>query len=111
MRWLRGETPDSSFERLRAAIQTSSLKTRLMIGLIPPVVLIMMITGYVTYLISKQSIEMLFSAPASCRRWRYAMILKAILKAAGRKLPTLHRNPLLPRHCIDLLQNKRFQAE
>ena len=57
MRWLRGETPDSSFERLRAAIQTSSLKTRLMIGLIPPVVLIMMITGYVTYLISKQSIS------------------------------------------------------
>jgi DNA-binding NtrC family response regulator len=56
MRWLRGETPDSSFERLRAVIQSSSLKTRLMLGLIPPVVLIMMITGYVTYLISKQSI-------------------------------------------------------
>ena len=51
MRWLRGETPDSSFERLRNAIQASSLKTRLMIGLIPPVVLIMMITGYVTYYI------------------------------------------------------------
>jgi DNA-binding NtrC family response regulator len=57
MRWLRGETPDSSFERLRTAIQTSSLKTRLMLGLIPPVVLIMMVTGYVTYLISKQSIS------------------------------------------------------
>jgi DNA-binding NtrC family response regulator len=56
MRWLRGETPDSSFERLRAAVQTSSLKTRLMLGLIPPVVLIMIFTGYVTYLISKQSI-------------------------------------------------------
>jgi DNA-binding NtrC family response regulator len=56
MRWLRGETPDSSFERLRNAINTSSLKTRLMIGLIPLVVLIMVITGYVTYLISKQSI-------------------------------------------------------
>ena len=56
MRWLRGETPDSSFERLRTLIQTSSLKTRLMLGLIPPVVIIMMFTGYVTYLISKQSI-------------------------------------------------------
>jgi DNA-binding NtrC family response regulator len=56
MRWLRGETPDSSFERLRNAVRVSSLKTRLMIGLIPPVVFIMMITGYVTYLISKQSI-------------------------------------------------------
>jgi hypothetical protein len=57
MRWLRGETPDSSFERLQAGIRKSSLKTRLMLGLIPPVVLIMMITGYVTYLISKQSIS------------------------------------------------------
>ena len=57
MRWLRGESPDSSFERLRAAIQTSSLKTRLMLGLIPPVVIIMVITGYITYLISKQSIS------------------------------------------------------
>jgi DNA-binding NtrC family response regulator len=56
MRWLRGETPDSSFDRLRAAVQASSLKTRLMLGLIPPVVLIMVITGYITYLISKQSI-------------------------------------------------------
>jgi DNA-binding NtrC family response regulator len=56
MRWLRGETPDSSFERLRSALQASSLKTRLMLGLIPPVVIIMMITGYVTYLISKKSI-------------------------------------------------------
>jgi DNA-binding NtrC family response regulator len=57
MRWLRGETPDSSFDRLRSAFQTSSLKTRLMVGLIPPVVVIMMITGYVTYYISKQSIS------------------------------------------------------
>jgi len=56
MRWLRGETPDSSFERLRTAIQTSSLKTSLMLGLIPPVVIIMMFTGYVTYLIYRQSI-------------------------------------------------------
>ena len=56
MRWLRGETPDSSFERLRSAIKASSLKTRLMIGLIPPVVVIVIFTGYVTYLISKQSI-------------------------------------------------------
>ena len=56
MRWLRGETPDSSFERLRNAIKTSSLKTRLMLSLIPPVVLIVIITGYITYLISKQSI-------------------------------------------------------
>jgi DNA-binding NtrC family response regulator len=57
MRWLLGESPDSSFERLRGAVQTSSLKTRLMLGLIPPVVLIMVITGYITYLISKQSIS------------------------------------------------------
>jgi DNA-binding NtrC family response regulator len=56
MRWLRGETPDSSFERLRKAFQTSSLKTRLMVGIIPPVVVIMIFTGYITYLISKQSI-------------------------------------------------------
>lgn len=57
MRWLRGEMPDSSFERLRTAFRTSSLKTRLMVGLIPPVVVIMMITGYVTYYISRQSIS------------------------------------------------------
>jgi DNA-binding NtrC family response regulator len=56
MRWLRGETPDSSFERLRKAFETSSLKTRLMVGLIPPVVIIMIFTGYITYLISKQSV-------------------------------------------------------
>lgn len=56
MRWLRGETPDSSFERLRNAVKASSLKTRLMLSLIPPVVLIVVITGYITYLISKQSI-------------------------------------------------------
>jgi len=56
MRWLRGETPDSSFERLRNAVKASSLKTRLMLCLIPPVVLIVVITGYITYLISKQSI-------------------------------------------------------
>jgi DNA-binding NtrC family response regulator len=56
MRWLHGETPDSSFERLRAAFNASSLKTRLMLGLIPPVVVIMVFTGYVTYVISKQSL-------------------------------------------------------
>ncbi len=56
MRWLRGETPDSSFERLRKAFQASSLKTRLMFGIIPPVVIIMIFTGYITYFISKQSI-------------------------------------------------------
>jgi DNA-binding NtrC family response regulator len=57
MRWLRGEAPDSSFERLLNAFKTSSLKTRLMLGLIPPVVIIMIITGYVTYYFSKQSIS------------------------------------------------------
>jgi hypothetical protein len=57
MRWLRGESPDSSFDRLRSGFRTSSLKTRLMVGLIPPVVVIMIITGYVTYYISKQSIS------------------------------------------------------
>jgi DNA-binding NtrC family response regulator len=56
MRWLRVETPDSSFERLRKSFQASSLKTRLMVGVIPPVVIIMIFTGYITYLISKQSI-------------------------------------------------------
>ena len=44
MRWLRGETPDSSFDRLLNAFRGSSLKTRLMLGLIPPVVIIMIIT-------------------------------------------------------------------
>jgi DNA-binding NtrC family response regulator len=34
----------------------SSLKTRLMLGLVPPVVIIMILTGYITYLISRQSI-------------------------------------------------------
>ncbi len=57
MRWLRGELPDSSFERLRAAIRTSSLKTRLMIFLIPPVLCILIATGYINYLISKQFIN------------------------------------------------------
>lgn len=56
MRWLRGEIPDSSFERLKRAFETSSLKMRLMVGVIPPVVIIMIFTGYITYLISKQSI-------------------------------------------------------
>ena len=36
MRWLRGELPDSSFERLQAAFRTSSLKTRLMVFLSRP---------------------------------------------------------------------------
>ncbi len=57
MRWLKGETPDSSFERLRNAILTSSLKTRLLLGLIPPVILLMVVTGYFTYLISRQFIN------------------------------------------------------
>ncbi len=57
MRWLRGELPDSSFERLQAAIRTSSLKTRLMIFLIPPVITILIATGYINYLISKQFIN------------------------------------------------------
>lgn len=57
MRWLRGETPDSSFERLRNAMLTSSLKTRLLLGLIPPVILLMAATGYFTYLISRQFID------------------------------------------------------
>jgi DNA-binding NtrC family response regulator len=57
MRWLRGELPDSSFERLRAAIQNSSIKTRLMIGLIPPVLIILIVTGYITYFISSKFIN------------------------------------------------------
>jgi DNA-binding NtrC family response regulator len=57
VRWLRGELPDSSFERLRSAIRTSSLKTRLMIFLIPPVLIILVATGYINYLISKQFIN------------------------------------------------------
>jgi DNA-binding NtrC family response regulator len=57
MRWFRGELPDSSFERLRAAIQNSSIKTRLMIGLIPPVLIILIVTGYLTYFISSKFIH------------------------------------------------------
>lgn len=57
MRWLRGETPDSSFERLRNAVLASSLKTRLLLGLIPPVILLMVVTGYFTYLVSRQFIN------------------------------------------------------
>jgi hypothetical protein len=57
MRWFRGELPDSSFERLRAAIHNSSIKTRLMIGLIPPVLIILIITGYLTYFISSKFIN------------------------------------------------------
>jgi hypothetical protein len=57
MQWLRGELPDSSFERLRAAIRDSSIKTHLMIGLIPPVIIILLVTGYLTYLISSKFIN------------------------------------------------------
>ena len=57
MRWYWGELPDSSFERLHAAIQNSSIKTRLMIGLIPPVLIILIVTGYLTYSISSKFIN------------------------------------------------------
>ena len=57
MRWLRGELPDSSFERFYQVIQSSSLKTRLMIFLIPSVLIIMMVTAYFNYLISKKFIS------------------------------------------------------
>ncbi len=57
MRWFKGETPDSSFERLRNALLASSLKTRLMLGLIPPVIVLMTLTGYFTYTVSRQFIN------------------------------------------------------
>ena len=57
MRLFRTYLPNSSFERMRDSFRASSLKTRLMIGLIPPVVVIMVITGYITYDYSKQSIN------------------------------------------------------
>jgi len=57
MRWLRGELPDSSFERFYQAFKASSLKTRLMIFLIPSVLVILVVTAYFNYLISKQFIS------------------------------------------------------
>jgi DNA-binding NtrC family response regulator/HAMP domain-containing protein len=56
MRFLREQLPDSSFERFRNAIRASSLNTRLIIGLIPPVLIILAITGYLNYSISRDLI-------------------------------------------------------
>lgn len=56
MRWYREQLPDSSFERILQLIRTSSLKTRLIIGLIPPVLIILIITGYINYTISREII-------------------------------------------------------
>ncbi len=64
MRWLRGETPDSSFERLRNALRASSLKTRLMIGLIPPIMLIMAAAVYLTFCVSWYFINNAFERAA-----------------------------------------------
>lgn len=57
MRWFWGELPDSSFERLRDIHRKSSIKTRLVVFLIPPVILLMTITGYIHYAISKTFIH------------------------------------------------------
>jgi DNA-binding NtrC family response regulator len=50
-------SPDSSFNRLRRAVQRSSLKTRLVLGLIPSVLLILSATGFFTYLVSNRFIN------------------------------------------------------
>jgi DNA-binding NtrC family response regulator len=57
VRWFKGELPDSSFERLRDAHRKSSIKTRLMVFLIPPIIFLMAITGYINYSISKDFIN------------------------------------------------------
>lgn len=41
---------------VRNAIRSSSLKTRMILGLIPPVLIILMITGYINYFISRDLI-------------------------------------------------------
>ncbi len=56
MRLFREQLPDSSFERLRGAVHASSLKARLILALIPPVLLILVITGYVNFRISRDLI-------------------------------------------------------
>jgi DNA-binding NtrC family response regulator len=57
MPWFKEQLPDSSFERVLAAVRSSSLKTRLIIGLIPPVLIILMVTGYINYSISREIIS------------------------------------------------------
>ena len=57
MRFSSAEEPDSSFERLRDYLRKSSLKTRLMLGLIPSVLLVLAVTGYFTYLVSNSFIN------------------------------------------------------
>ena len=57
MRWFIEQLPNSSFKRFRSAVQASSLKTRLVIGLIPPVLAIIVVTGYVNYTISREIIS------------------------------------------------------
>ncbi len=56
MRLFREHLPDSSYERVRNLVRSSSLKTRLILGLIPPVLIILIATGFINYSISRELI-------------------------------------------------------
>lgn len=96
MRWLRGETPDSSFDRLLNAFRGSSLKTRLMLGLIPPVVIIMIITGYVTYYFSKQSINEAVERTTRLQTVAVGNEIELILDRCRQDLTNLAREAVTP---------------
>ena len=96
MRWLRGEIPDSSFERLRRAFQTSSLKTRLMVGIIPPVVIIMIFTGYITYLISRQSIGNAIERTSRLQTVAVRNEIEAYLERSRQDLSNLSQEDITP---------------
>jgi DNA-binding NtrC family response regulator len=57
MRWFIEQLPNSSFERFRSAVRASSLKTRMIIGLIPPVLVILIITGFINYTVSRDMLS------------------------------------------------------
>ena len=99
MRWLRGELPDSSFERLRAAIQNSSIKTRLMIGLIPPVLIILIITGYLTYFISSKFINSAIERSSQLQVMALTHEIEYFLDHCRQDLSNLAKETSAKMHC------------
>jgi DNA-binding NtrC family response regulator len=96
MKWLRGETPDSSFERLRAAYRASSLKTRLMLGLIPPVICIILLAGYFSYQVSKQSIGSAVQRATRLQALAARNAIEAYLDRFREDISYLAQEPITP---------------
>ncbi len=111
MRWLKGETPDSSFERLRNALLTSSLKTRLMLGLIPPVIVLMTLTGYFTYMVSRQFINSALERSTLLETLSLRNEIEGLLDRLREQLIDLSSNTVHPEVLIRFLAKSAARRE